>query len=302
MSRPSSGKEIVVGIDPRDPSVPTLAWAADEADRVHLPLRLVLAVPPLHDTQHVDSAPHRMSLQAQGREALLAATGTVLRLTPHAHVATELVDGAPAAVLCRYAAAPTTHVVVIGSRRLSRPEEIFSTASVAVPLSAQAECPAVVVRAPEHTAPGPARLVVGVDGSESSQQALGFAFEEAGLRQASVHAVWVWQRPLLGLGRAEAGADERARILSESVARWPGRYPDVKLTQEVRQGHPVEELARASSAALAVVVGRRGRGGYTGMRLGSVVHGLLHRGECPVITVPGSAVRELWPGCPGGSG
>ncbi|WP_438948440.1 universal stress protein [Streptomyces atratus] len=58
------------------------------------------------------------------------------------------------------------------------------------------------------------------------------------------------------------------------------------LTHEVPTGHPVEEPAGASEHALAVVVGRRGRGGYTDMRLGSVVHGLLHRAHCPVITVP----------------
>lgn len=58
------------------------------------------------------------------------------------------------------------------------------------------------------------------------------------------------------------------------------------MTHEVPTGHPVEELAGAAEHALAVVVGRRGRGGYEGMRLGSVVHGLLHRAHCPVITVP----------------
>lgn len=79
---------------------------------------------------------------------------------------------------------------------------------------------------------------------------------------------------------------ERRRLLSETTAGWSEKYPDVALTHEVVRGHPVEELARASEHALAVVVGRRGRGGYTGMRLGSVVHGLLHRALCPVITVP----------------
>ncbi|MEV5973167.1 universal stress protein [Streptomyces sp. NPDC051921] len=48
----------------------------------------------------------------------------------------------------------------------------------------------------------------------------------------------------------------------------------------------VETLATAAEHALAVVVGRRGRGGYTGMGVGSVVHGLLHRAHCPMITVP----------------
>ncbi|MFJ8857995.1 universal stress protein [Streptomyces sp. NPDC102451] len=278
------GRQIVVGIDPLDPSVPTLAWAADEADRRSLPLRLVLAVPPVHDTQHVDSSPHHISLQAQGREALAAASETVFRLTPEAHVVTELVDGQPAVVLCRRTTDPT-RLIVVGSRRLGYAAEVLSTRSVAAPLSAQAHCPVVVVRSPEHTAQRPAQLIVGVDGSESSRKAVRFAFEEADLRHASVHAVWVWPRPVIQAA-GETGREERTRLLADMVAESSARYPDVGTTQEVRRGHPVEELARASSAALAVVVGRRGHGGYTGMRLGSVVHGLLHRAECPVITVP----------------
>ncbi|RPK80137.1 hypothetical protein EES46_31395 [Streptomyces sp. ADI98-10] len=51
-------------------------------------------------------------------------------------------------------------------------------------------------------------------------------------------------------------------------------------------GSPVEVLAEAGEHALGIVVGRLGEGGYTGMRVGSVVHGLLHRAHCPVITVP----------------
>lgn len=86
-------------------------------------------------------------------------------------------------------------------------------------------------------------------------------------------------------GEAEA-VHERRRLLSETTAGWSEKYPDVALTHEVVRGHPVEKLARASEHALAIVVGRRGRGGYTGMRLGSVVHGVLHRALCPVITVP----------------
>ncbi|MFI2738398.1 universal stress protein [Streptomyces sp. NPDC018711] len=58
------------------------------------------------------------------------------------------------------------------------------------------------------------------------------------------------------------------------------------MSQEVVRGHPVEQLALVPQQSLALVVGRRGRGGYSGMRLGSTVHGLLHRALCPVITVP----------------
>ncbi|GAA2635499.1 hypothetical protein GCM10010425_41500 [Streptomyces spororaveus] len=59
-------------------------------------------------------------------------------------------------------------------------------------------------------------------------------------------------------------------LLSEVTAGLSDKYPDVHVTHEVLTGHPVEEPARAAEHALAVVVGRRGRGGYTGMRLGSV--------------------------------
>ncbi|MDF6022466.1 universal stress protein [Streptomyces sp. JH34] len=288
MARSGTGREIVVGIDPLDPSVPTLAWAADEGDRRNLSLRLVLAVPPPHDTRHMGSAPRLTSLRARGREALESAGETVFRLSPGLRVVTELVDGRPAAVLCRRSAVHA-RMVVVGSRRLSTPAEILGTRSVAAPLSAHADCPVVVVRAPESTADLSARLVVGVDGSESSRQALRFAFEEAGLRRAPVHAVQVWQRPALTPAGEESGREECARLLAATVAEWSADRPDVRCTREIRRGHPVEELARASAGALGVVVGRRGRGGYTGMRLGSVTHGLLHRAECPVVTVPGGS-------------
>ncbi|MFI8320331.1 universal stress protein [Streptomyces sp. NPDC085529] len=84
---------------------------------------------------------------------------------------------------------------------------------------------------------------------------------------------------------ALTGTIER-RLLSETTAGRAEKYPDVRLTHEVPVGSPVETLAEAAERVLAVVVGRRGRGGYTGMRVGSVVHGLLHRAHCPVITIP----------------
>ncbi|MCX4759038.1 universal stress protein [Kitasatospora purpeofusca] len=76
------------------------------------------------------------------------------------------------------------------------------------------------------------------------------------------------------------------RLLAESTAGRSMAFPDLELTREVIRGHPVEELAMASEHTLAVVVGRRGRGGFTGMRIGSLPHGLLHRAHCLVVTVP----------------
>ncbi|MEV0305592.1 universal stress protein, partial [Streptomyces prasinus] len=58
--------EVIVGIDPREQAVPALAWAADEAARRRLPLRLVVAVPPLPGGQHVDAPWNRSMLRVQG--------------------------------------------------------------------------------------------------------------------------------------------------------------------------------------------------------------------------------------------
>ncbi|MFI2368003.1 universal stress protein [Streptomyces sp. NPDC018833] len=277
--------EILIGVDPREQSVPALAWAADEAVRRGLSLRLVLSVPPLHDTQHVDTEPHRTARRARAETALATASEAVRALHPNLPMTTELLDGVPATTVCREAARAC--MVVLGSRRLSRWEEILSTGSVVVPVSAQAECPVVVVREPEYIAEERPYLVVGVDGSEGSAAAVAFAFEEARLRHAAVWAVWAWHRPFAGLADDTDTAREQQRLLNEFLEPWQRKYPELEVTGDVLLGHPVERLSLASARALAVVVGRRGRGGYTGMRLGSVAHGLLHRAECPVITVPG---------------
>ena len=138
----------------------------------------------------------------------------------------------------------------------------------------------------EHSTQEPPYLVVGVDGSESSKAALTLAFEEADLRGCALRALAVWQPPVFSFRRGDEPLQAERRLLSETVAGWAEKYPDVRLHLEVLTGSPVEVLAEAAEHALAVVVGRRGQGGYSGMRVGSVVHGLLHRAICPVITVP----------------
>ncbi|WP_149181939.1 universal stress protein [Streptomyces sp. TRM49041] len=306
INRPEERHEITVGIDPGDGVGPALAWAADEARVRGLPLRLVLSVPALHDLPHgsrrhrVSDSAHRAELRTDGARALAEAAAWVTDTHADVTVATELLDGGPAAVLCGRSA--QARLLVLGSRRLGRSAELFSQSSVTVPVSARAACPVAVVAEPPREPRGPAHLVVGVDGSDASRAALAFALEEASLRGASVRAMWVWPQPRLALsgafadtagaltgepvGDEPAAARERHRLLTAAVAGWPEKYPDVSVTEHVLRGHPVEELALASHDAVALVVGRRGHGGYAGMRLGSVVHGLLHRAECPIVTVP----------------
>ncbi|MFF8598014.1 universal stress protein [Streptomyces sp. NPDC015232] len=276
--------DILAGIDPGDLSVPALVWAADEAVRRGARLCLVAAVPPAHDRLPYAAIHHQSALRNRAESMLTQAEDLVRELHEGLWTATELVHGPPAAVLLvrtRGAA-----LAVVGSRRLGRAAEVFGEGSVAVPLAARADCPVVVVRAPEHPSVHRPLIVVGVDGSRDCRAAVSFAFAEASLRGARLKAVWAWPRPVLSHHDEGDGPAERRRLLAASLAGRAERYPDVDVEQVVVRGHPVEELTRASVDALAVVVGRRGRGGYSGMRLGSTVHGLLHRAECPVITVP----------------
>jgi nucleotide-binding universal stress UspA family protein len=285
MTSTDVSRQILVGIDAVHPGQLAAAWAADEAHRRHLPLRLVHAVPPvMGDLPVLGDTAHHRALLRRGEQALDAAAAFARERHPELDLSTLLADEYPAWSLCeqaRYAA-----LVVLGSRHLHRAEELLSAGSVTVPVSAQAPCPVVVVAGPEHIVQQPAYLVIGVDGSPTSQAAVDFAIDAAALRGAALRTIWVWQPPMLGSADEPGAIQECRRRLSEAVAGRRETHPDVDLTHEVLRGHPVEELAKASEHALAVVVGRRGHGGFTGMRLGSVPHGLLQRAHCPVITVP----------------
>ncbi|MEW2418713.1 universal stress protein [Streptomyces sp. NPDC046866] len=276
---------IVVGIDPARAWHLPLAWAADEAYRRRLPLHLLVAVPPQHHPHHAEDTARQTALRRAGADRLAEAQSWVRDRHPEVAVTTDLPGGLPARVLG--AEADRARMVVLGSRHLGRTAEFFGAGSTVVPVTARAGCPVVVVGDAEHVTQEPPYLVAGVDGSASAAEALAFAFDEADLRGAALRVVCVRQPPLVVPEHEEVALRARRALLAEASAGLSDKYPDVHVTHEVVTGHPVEELARAAEHALAVVVGRRGRGGYTGMRLGSVVHGLLHRAHCPVITVPG---------------
>lgn len=285
MPSPTQSPPVVLGVDAQDQGPLPAAWAAEEAARRGLPLRLVHVLPPpIHDTRAFDQARHRKELRERGEAALDRATAAVRAARPDLAPVTAVLEDSPARALCgesRRAA-----LIVLGSRGLGRLEEVLSTYSVAVPVSAQARCPVVVVRADGQDAGEPDRVVVGVDGSPASAAAVEFAFGLAAGRGVGLRAVWSWQPPVLFLSDERNAVRTARERLLEATAEAGAAHPEVTVTHEVVVGHPVEQLAEAAAGALAVVVGRRGRGGFTGMHLGSVPHGLLHRSPCPVVTVP----------------
>jgi nucleotide-binding universal stress UspA family protein len=78
-------------------------------------------------------------------------------------------------------------------------------------------------------------------------------------------------------------APEAERSLAEYLAGWEERYPDVKMHRLVAFDHPARQLIEESVSAQLVVVGSHGRGGITGMLLGSVSNAVVHSIRVPVI-------------------
>jgi nucleotide-binding universal stress UspA family protein len=204
--------------------------------------------------------------------------------------------GQPMVVLTAESA--RAELMVLGDRGLGGFTGLL-IGSVAVGLTAHAHCPVVVVRGPEQDRMVPRQEpgVVGVDGSPASEAAVAFAFEAAALRGVPLVAVHTWHdlqvdatmAPLIDWDVVEA--DER-EVLAERLAGWGEKYPDVEVRRLVTRDRPAHALVQESGRAQLVVVGSRGRGGLTGMLLGSVSQALLHHAACPVVVARSAVVQD----------
>jgi nucleotide-binding universal stress UspA family protein len=285
-------RPVVAGVDGSDSALQAVRWAAREAERRRAPLRLAVAVgwaAVPHQFGDFGSGPDpREALLRQARAKLDRAVAAAAEVAPDITPEAEVLDGFPVPRLVDESRSAS--VLVVGSRGLGGVAGLL-LGSVAFGLGAQAVCPVVVVRGRTGADEGP--VVVGVDGSSVSEAAVAFAFETAARRKAPLVAVHVWLDPLLDpvalpLNWDVADQEERAR-LSERLAGWGEKYPDVEVERLVVRDLPGRALVEQSARAQLVVVGSHGRGGAAGLVLGSVGHALVHRADCPVAIVRGVA-------------
>ena len=142
-----------------------------------------------------------------------------------------------------------------------------------------------------------AGIVVGVDGSENSLDALRWAAAEAGLRGALLRVVAIFNAPIMSTGYEVVAPDPSDLAAASNTMldaavdsiREEGGLEGVHVATEVVEGHAGERLIELSHEADLVVVGARGHGGFLGMVLGSVTGHVVNHAACPVVVVRNSA-------------
>lgn len=284
-----TGRPVVVGVDASDAAMHAVRFAADEARLRSAPLRIVHAVRwPFDRTNEPWPDVEGAGLLRSGADAVVqAAAESVADLLPADRITAEVADGGATAVLLT--AAADAQVLVVGSRGSGGVAGLLlgSTASGVV---AHADCPVVVL--PDETAAlvrDRRSVVVGVEGHPEDEEVLAFAVAEAIARETDVLAVHAWQDVVLGAAFQSVGplvdwagvlADEE-RLLSEAVAGWREKEPDVTVREAVVRDRAARALVAAALTAQLLVVGR-----HVHRTLGSATHGVVHRATCPVAVVP----------------
>ncbi|SHF94240.1 universal stress protein [Streptoalloteichus hindustanus] len=274
----------IAGVEGEDARV--VAWAAEEATRRGLPLRLVHVIAPQPyempftlggQVLPLDDA----ALREAARTSLDEAVAQVRTTHPELAVTASLADGRPEAVL-RAESARAAMLVVGAHRHGALAEAVLG--STAGDMSVSAKCPVVAVPVDEQRSSTAGPVVLGVDDAETSRAAAEFAFAEASWRGVELHAVHCWPGPpALSEGLPEP--QDHELVLTGALSGLAGRYPDVTVHALSVNGEAPTELLHRSQGAALLVVGTHGRRRVGAVILGSVSRQLLRSATCPVAVV-----------------
>lgn len=136
-------------------------------------------------------------------------------------------------------------------------------------------------------------VIVGIDGSDPSIDALRFAATEARLRQVPLRVVHAWSVPMSGSPTAgavlapEPFEQQARRTVENALTAVGGELEGIEIETVVGIGGAVAVLLEQASKDDLVVVGSRGRGGFAGLLLGSVSQQVVLHAPCPVVVVRG---------------
>lgn len=265
-------RAIVAGIDGSPSAVDAACWAATTAERLGEPLRLVHARP--------DADPDGTAALDEAERAIRES---------HRDLQIERVTdiGPPAKVLVDYS--KSIRMLVLGRTGTSEMRSMFVGSDV-VRVTNHAHCPVVVWRGGRPIEHDRRPIVVGVDGSDLGVAAVSHAYEFASILDVELVAVHAWsEQSTLGFGESRRFTDwknheaHESAVLSEMLAGWGEKYPNVEVTRHVERGSARGALLRHSEHAQLVAMGSHGRNPMLAALLGSTTQNLLHHAVCPVL-------------------
>ncbi|MFR9750148.1 universal stress protein [Nocardia sp. 004] len=280
---------IVVGIDGTTTALAAARWAGAIANRLHVPLALLGVVPPIdYPLAATASAGTSLldELKAAAQHRLEGAFEAVHSEHPQVQIHQIAARGVPAHKLIEYSA--SARMIVVAANLGDR----FSTlllGSTALTVANKATCPVAVWRGhPDRPLPDERPVLVGVDGSPSSSAAVAEAFELAAALGVEVIALHVWNEPDLlqwtpALDDWAMLATQEKELLSERMAGWSEKYPDVTVTKVIQKGTPTQVLLERAEDAQLVLTGSRGHNRLTGLLVGSTSQNLLHHAPHLVV-------------------
>lgn len=291
MSSSTNHQRIIVAVDGSPSSMVATDWAARDAAMRHVPLTLVHVLtepaigmwpePRLLD----DYASWR---DERGHKILDEARQVADRaIRDHRPTAVSQEMFAGAAIPSLVDLSKDAAMVVVGRRGMGTVKRRM-LGSVSAGLAHHAHCPVAVIHDEDPMMEHPARapVLVGIDGSPASEEATAIAFDEASRRGVGLVAMHSWADDDLREWAAidwDRQLEVGREVLSERLAGWHERYPDVSVDHRLVSGDPGARLVAASESAQLTVVGSHGRGGFTGMLLGSVSSAVLQAARMPVI-------------------
>lgn len=276
---------IVVGTDGADSGRAAVLWAAREAERRHLPLRIVHVLDfDWNDARYDFGGDHAERARELAETITATAARTVRTVAPAADTETEIQFGHPVARLL--AASDGADLLVLGNRGRGGFAGLL-LGSVSQRVATHAHCPVVVVRGRADAVHGP--VAVGVDDSDTTEQVLETAFTAAGRRTGlvvirSYPTPYYPDVPAALVVTSDLEAAENAR-LTELLAPWRAKYPNVPVETRLSPNSAAATLVDVSHRAQLIVVGSRGHGVIAGTLLGSTGLQLLHHADCPVELV-----------------
>ncbi|MEV6905144.1 universal stress protein [Amycolatopsis sp. NPDC051372] len=286
-------RTMVVGTDGSPSAVEAVRWAATMASERNLDLLIAHGlefVIRFHDLDIAGMDDVGTLAQHLAESIVSEAREVALSVDSSLTVTMEIVPESAAALLVGLSR--TARMVVLGGSGMGAVGGILVGSAVATVVS-QAHCPVAVVRGRDETVPSEGPVVVGVDGSLNSEQAVGVAFEEASFRGAELVAVHAWSditdEYMYGMARLmpkwESIEPDQQRLLAQRLAGWQEEHPDVEVRRRLVRNNPRDALLEESEHAQLVVVGSRGRGGFKGLLLGSTSQFLVRRAQCPVLVI-----------------